>query len=175
MKDNVLYNEVENLLVNECGNYFEFIGSKAIIGRIFGLLISHTEPVSLKEISDKLNISKPSASNNLRFGLQIEMFKKVYHSEFPREDFYILGVEFMEMLIDPGLKKLTLLSEKFVYAKKILDVHLTEVEKDEQLSKLYKKLDYLIVAFKILLEEYKKFGDTIQQRLSKLREDKFND
>lgn len=175
MKNKEIYNKTQNILIDECGNYFEFIGAKAIIGRIFGLLISQSDPMSLKEISEVLKISKPAASNNLRYGLQVELFRKVYNSDLPREDFYMLGLDFMEMLIDPGLKKLKLLSEKFYQAKQNLDQNFDDIKDDDGLMNLYNRLSYLIKAFDILLEEYKDFGSRIQQRLSKLRKEIRND
>ncbi len=171
MKNNKIYQETENILIEECGNYFEFVGAKAIIGRIFGYLVSQTKPASLKEISEKLKISKPSASNNLRFGLQAEMFRKVYNSDLPREDFYLLGIDFLEMLVDPGIKKLKILGEKFYLAKQHLDMNYEDIKDDEEIMELYNRLSYLIKAFDVLLEEYRDFGSRIQQRLSKIRKE----
>jgi DNA-binding transcriptional regulator GbsR (MarR family) len=171
MNDKKVYEKTENILIEECGNYFEYLGAKPLLGRIFGYLVSKSEPVSLKEIAVKLQISKPSASNNLRYGVHSEMFKKVYNSDVPREDFYMLGIDFMEMMIDPGIKKLSLLGEKFNEAKKFLDENYEKIKDDEKSMLLYKRLSYLVKAFKVLLEEYHVFGEKIQERLKELKKE----
>ncbi len=168
-KSKELYNKVENYLVDEVGNYVEFVGGKALLGRIFGLLMIQGDPISLKDISRKLNVSKPAVSNTLNIGLQAELFKKVYNPDYPREGFYKVGVDFLEMMIDPGLKKLSLLRDKISEALKIMEESDIDIESDENIKSIYERTKYLCEAFEILLDEYNKFGDRIKERLKQLK------
>ena len=104
--------EVEDHIANEFGHYLEMMGAKATLGRIWGLLLTQSKPMSLKDIAFRLNVSKPAVSTTIKIGAQLELFKKVYNPEFPRESFYEVKVEFMEMIIDPGLKKLKILTDQ---------------------------------------------------------------
>lgn len=163
-----LKEKVEDYLVNEVANYLEFVGAKPMLGRVFGLLISQTEPTSLTNIADRLKVSKPAISNTLQLGLQSGLFTKVYIPDSPREGFYTVTIDFLEMLVDPGLKKLTMLLEKMEKARQILIDE--DYQKYESTTNLYNRLDHLVKAFYILLEEYKEFGDRIKDRIGKLKE-----
>lgn len=163
-----LKEKVEDYLVNEVASYLEFVGAKAMLGRVFGLMISQTEPTSLTNIADRLKVSKPAISNTLQLGLQAGLFTKVYMPDSPREGFYQVTIDFMQMLIDPSLKKLNMLVEKMEEAKQMLIDE--DYSKSESTVQLYNRLDHLVQAFYILLDEYKEFGDRITKRIEELKE-----
>lgn len=162
--------ETQDLITNEFGDYFEFLGAKRLLGRIFGLLLAHNKPVSLSEIAEKLKISKPAISTTMKYGLQGEMFKKVYVHENPREYFYTMGIDFMEMMIDPGIKKMRMLIDRITDAKRFVEKSGSLQSKDNDLTELYDRLVYLEKAFGIVLDEYHIFGKSVRAKLSDLRD-----
>ncbi len=166
----ITYRETQDLITNEFGDYFEFLGAKRLLGRIFGLLIANSKPVSLKEIAEKLKISKPAISTTIKYGMQTEMFKKVYVPENPREYFYTMGIDFMEMMIDPGLKKMQMFIDRISDVIKFVENSGSLNAKDADLMELYERLKYLEKAFGIVLGEYHIFGKRVRQKLSDLRD-----
>src|SRR5512134_910360 len=63
---------IENL-----AQYFESFGIPRIGGRILGLLLVSSEPLSAEDISTVLKVSRASVSTNIRFALQVGMAEKV--------------------------------------------------------------------------------------------------
>ena len=53
-------------LTERMARFFEESGASPLVGRIYALLISSPEPVSLQEISDKLGVSKAAVSIQVR-------------------------------------------------------------------------------------------------------------
>ena len=169
-KENIT-DKIEDYMVSEIGEFFEFAGSKNITGRIYGLLMSHNEPMSLKEISEKLHLSKSSVSTNIRIGVQMELFKKVYVKGQPREDFYEVANDFVDLVTRPGIKKLELLTAKINGARDILEQSASEIKNDDKLKALYKKIMYLDRSFEVFNEEYKKFAERVEARTNLLKEE----
>ncbi len=170
MKNNELVRKVEDFIIDEFGSYVESVGSKVLLGRIWGLLITKHEPMSLSNISERLGVSKPAISNTISIGVHLGIFKKVYMQEYPREFFYVMNVEFLEMVIDPGIKKLSVLIDKFKKAGRMIE---NEGEiTDEELKMTYERVDFLIRAFEIVLEEYHRFGDVVKERIRELHKQK---
>jgi DNA-binding transcriptional regulator GbsR (MarR family) len=63
---------IENL-----AQYFESFGIPRIGGRILGLLLVSSEPLSAEAISTILKVSRASVSTNIRFALQVGLAEKV--------------------------------------------------------------------------------------------------
>ena len=63
---------IENL-----AQYFESFGIPRIGGRILGLLLVSSEPLSAESISTILKVSRASVSTNIRFALQVGLAEKV--------------------------------------------------------------------------------------------------
>ncbi|MFP4370379.1 MAG: GbsR/MarR family transcriptional regulator [Candidatus Kapaibacterium sp.] len=168
---NNIKTQVEDYLANEFAQYMEMVGSKSILGRIFGLLVAQPGPMSLNQMTERLNVSKPAVSTNSNLGAQLNLFEKVYVPEFPREDFYMVKVEFLESMIDPGLQKLNTLKDKLRRAMVMMEEQNTAVKGSEDEKMLYKRIQYLSDAFDIMLEEYHYFGDRIRQRLKDKRKE----
>ena len=105
---------IENL-----AQYFESFGIPRIGGRILGLLLVSSEPLSAEAISTTLKVSRASVSTNIRFALQVGLAEKV---SFPgdRITYYafpetglektlaveIQGVGIMKRFIEQGLNAL---------------------------------------------------------------------
>ncbi|MCK5742883.1 MAG: hypothetical protein KAH48_11740 [Chlorobi bacterium] len=163
-----LIKEVEEYMTEEFGNYFVKMGAKHLFGRIFGLLIVQLKPISLKECAAKLQVSKPAVSTTMNIGLHMDMFLKTYNPKFPRESFYSIGIDFMEMIIDPGIAKLNMLNEKIGSAMKIMKK--SEYSKDSEIQKISDRIEFLYKGFNITLDEYRIFGDKIKTRIKDMRE-----
>ncbi len=105
---------VENL-----SRYFESYGIPRIGGRILGLLLVSSEPLSGEDIAAILQVSRASVSTNLRFTLQVGLAEK---TSFPgdRVTYYVFpesGLEktvtaeiqamnSMKQYVEQGLKSL---------------------------------------------------------------------
>lgn len=159
---------VEDFLINEFGMYFERMGAKTLLGRIYGYLITKSDPVSLKDISDKLAISKPAISTALNSVYELGLFKKIYMPEFPRESFYKVGTDSMELMIDPGLKKLQLLIDRFDSSLNMINKHMKGDEAPDELKGLFNRILLNKMAYEILLEEFVIFGNKVCSRMDEL-------
>ena len=164
-----LKEEVEKLIIDEFGNYLEQIGGKTLMGRIWGLLITKSEPISLTEIAKNLHVSKPAVSTIINIAVQIGVFKKVYVQDYPRENFYQLDIDSMAMMIDPGIQKMQLLLDKFEKAISSMESSKELIKKNEDLNKLYKRLNFIKKSAEIVLEEYYIFGDKVKARILNLK------
>jgi DNA-binding transcriptional regulator GbsR (MarR family) len=164
-----LFDEMENFIMDSISDYMEFVGAQTTMGRVFGLLLTKSEPMSLSQITLKLGLSKPAISTALKQGAQINLFKKVYNPEAPREDFYSMTENFIELMLDPGLSKLGMLNEKIKDAVKKLDKKKEIVDDNEELTKLHKKLQYHYMTFEILIEEYEDLCTRLRTRIKDLK------
>lgn len=164
-----LKQEVEKLIVDEFGNYLEQIGGKTLMGRIWGLLITKSEPISLTHIAKELHVSKPAVSTIINIAIQLGAFKKVYVQDFPRENFYQLDIDSMAMMIDPGIQKMKLLLDKFEKSITMMENSKKILEKDEELKKIYKRLSFIKKSTEIVLEEYFIFGNKVKSRILSLK------
>jgi len=106
---------IENL-----AQYFESFGIPRIGGRILGLLLVSSEPLSAEAISTILKVSRGSVSTNIRFALQVGLAEKV---SFPgdRITYYafpetglentlaveVQGVSMMKRFVEQGLNALS--------------------------------------------------------------------
>jgi DNA-binding transcriptional regulator GbsR (MarR family) len=105
---------IENL-----AQYFESFGIPRIGGRILGLLLVSSEPLSAEDISTTLKVSRGSVSTNIRFALQVGLAEKVsfpgdritYYS-FPETGLEktlaveVQGVSIMKRFVEQGLNAL---------------------------------------------------------------------
>ncbi len=156
---------VQDFMIDEMGNYVESLSGRTLLGRIWGLLLTSPGPVSLKEISKKLKVSKPAVSSTVNAGLQYGAFKKQYNPDFPRENFMQLRYNSMEMLINPGNRKLQLLYEKFSHSVELMEKMAVKKEKDLELYKIYNRMKYLTECFKIFLDEYNKMSEVVVDKI----------
>lgn len=159
---------VEKLIIDEFGNYLEQIGGKTLMGRIWGLLMTKSEPISLTEIAKSLHVSKPAVSTVINIGVQIGAFNKVYCQDYPRENFYKLDLDSMAMMIDPGIQKMQLFLDNLKKAIDIMDSSKAIVDRNKDLKKLYDRITFIHKSAEIVLEEYYIFGDKVKKRIFNL-------
>lgn len=169
MEENKNISEVKGYVIDEFAHYFESLGAKGLLGRIWGVLLTESGPTSLKEMSRILRVSKPAVSTTIRIGEQIEFFKRVHNPDNPRESFYELRIETMEMIIDPGLHKMQHLVRTLNEAKKKLSKVSPEEKKEEDFELIHNRLSFLIETFEVLFDEYKVFGKKFQTRVKSIR------
>ena len=79
----------EKKIIEKFGIYFDEIGLNKTYGRIFGLFMISQKPLSMSEVIEALQISKSTASNELRRLLMMGYLEKVSFSG-ERSDFYQL-------------------------------------------------------------------------------------
>ncbi len=169
-KNNDLIEKVEDYLIEEMGHYLDSIGGKPLLGRIWGFLMIHDRPVSLKEMSKKLKVSKAALSTTLSSAILLDLLKKVYVPEHPRENFYVLKADYMESILEPGLKKINLWSQRMDKALDIFDQNKGQMNNDAA-RKAYKKIQFLNDSLHIVKEEYFKFGDRIKTKIQELKKE----
>lgn len=76
-------------VVEKFGIYFDGVGLNKTYGRMFGFFMTTKEPLSMGKLVDKLQISKSTASTELRRLLATGVIEKVLLPE-ERADFYQL-------------------------------------------------------------------------------------
>jgi DNA-binding transcriptional regulator GbsR (MarR family) len=170
-KDNL--EKVQDYLIDELGHYVDSLGGRVLLGRIWGLLLTSPEPVSLKEISAKLNVSKPAVSSTVNIGLQYGVFTKYYHNEYPRENFVRLKYDSLEMLVNPGRKKLENLYDKFKKGVELIDNMDIDNKEKEDLESIHVRMKYITECFKIFLDEYEKMSEIVIKKF-KVLDKKYN-
>ncbi len=166
----IVMQKVEDFIIDEFARYIDAIGGKVMMGRIFGLLVTKHEPMSLTQIAQRLKVSKPAISTTIKALVEIRFLQKVYNPDFPREDFYIFSHESMEMVIDPGIVKLQNLMERIDRATEMIAKESVDIDKSEGLQKLDEKLKVMRESFAIVLEEYYIFGERVKERIRKMSE-----
>jgi DNA-binding transcriptional regulator GbsR (MarR family) len=159
--------DVQEYLINEYGHYFEQLGAKALHGRIFGLLVAHEGPMSLKSIAEELHVSKPAVSTNINYGVQSGIFKKVYIKEYPRESFFELRSDLMQSMLHPGFRKLNIMADKLAKALEMIEKSENDTD-DREVEGLRKRIDFMKKSFDILLEEYQEFSERCVERLKEI-------
>ncbi|MCR4424816.1 MAG: hypothetical protein NUW23_01305 [Firmicutes bacterium] len=132
----------------EMGNYFETYGASSICGRILGRLIFSTRPLSLDEIAQDLQISKPAASVNVRVLSQMSMVEKVTVPG-DRRDFYRMHPDCDRVMLIGAIQKLQGMTEILERAARALSERVSRgtpaaeeasvvLERLEQFAALYR-------------------------------------
>lgn len=91
--------------IENMGLYFEEYGVPRIGGRILGLLLAASRPVSSEEMSEVLEASRSSVSTNLRTLLMTGLAERV---SLPgeRSDYYVFSDEAWEAILDIHLDRI---------------------------------------------------------------------
>jgi len=163
--------KAKRYLIDEMGHFVDAIGGRALLGRIWGLTLSSLDPISLKEISRILNVSKPAASSAISIGLQHEVFKKIYNSDYPRENFIEMRLKALDMVINPGTIKLNRIHNITDKAVSLIEESEGFKENNKDVIKLHKRLSYIRNCFTIFLEEYDKFTEKVKERIEVIEND----
>jgi DNA-binding transcriptional regulator GbsR (MarR family) len=77
-------------LIDQMGLIFQDRGEPRIAGRIFGLLLTEGDALSLQQISERLNVSRASVSTNARLLARRGAIRLTMRSG-DRQDFYELN------------------------------------------------------------------------------------
>jgi len=96
--------------IENMGLHFEEYGVPRIGGRILGLLLASSRPVSSEEMSEVLDVSRSSVSTNLRTLLITGLADRV---TFPgdRSDYYVFSDEGWESILEIRLDRIESLRE----------------------------------------------------------------
>lgn len=81
--------DTEEIIMDKFGIYFDEIGLSKTYGRLFGFFMTTNEPVSMNQMVEKLQISKSTASVEIRRLLSMGAIEKVLLPD-SRADFYQL-------------------------------------------------------------------------------------
>jgi DNA-binding transcriptional regulator GbsR (MarR family) len=123
--------------------------------------------MSLKSIAEELHVSKPAVSTTINYGLQSGIIKKVYIKEYPRESFFEIKSDLMKTMLEPGLRKLSVMSDKLNKAAEMLER--MPGGDEAEVEDLNKRISYMRRSFEILLEEYEKFEKRCIERLDEIK------
>jgi len=133
-------------IIEKFGLYFSEIGLNKTYGRLFGCFMTASNPVSMRELVDRLQISKSTASTELRRLLAMGVIEKVLLPD-ERADYYQLKKniwsENLKQKIQ-DIKKLRTIIEDVPQRKLRKLVHLNEMAKyciflESELENLIKK------------------------------------
>ena len=91
--------------IERVGRLFEVDGAPRIGGRMLGLMLLASEPMSLEEMAERLKVSKASASTNAR---QLETWGVLERASRPgdRRDYYQLSSDLGARLVEAKLERL---------------------------------------------------------------------
>ncbi len=148
------YNERVNF-IEETGVFFENLGMTRMAGRIMGhLMITDKEMVSFDELTQVLQASKSSISNNLKALTQTTFIKPVTRPG-DRKTYYMLTPDMdWELYFEKRIQILQAMNQLF---KKGLDLRVNKKDKPAQwLMEAIDFYDWLIKEFPALIERWKK-------------------
>lgn len=137
-------------VMDKFGIYFDEVGLSKTYGRMFGLFMTSTQPMSMGMLVDKLQISKSTASTELRRLLLTGAIEKVLVPE-ERADFYQVKKNIWNLN----------LNQKIQDVKKLRAI-IEEIPSDvleglEQLNEMAGYCAFLEAELEILIKKYSKF------------------
>lgn len=86
-------------VIETISNNMDLYGVTPSIGRLYGAMYFHEEPMTLDEMKDVLGMSKTSMSTGVRTLLELKMVKKVW-VKGTRKDFYQVEQDWYQSFID---------------------------------------------------------------------------
>ncbi|MEM7384195.1 MAG: hypothetical protein AAF514_04550 [Verrucomicrobiota bacterium] len=96
-------NAIETEIIDLCVNGVRALGLPRSLGEIYGLIYSSVNPVSLDDLVERLQISKGSASQGLKFLRNLGAIKRVYVAG-ERRDHFVAEAE-LKKLVNGFLKE----------------------------------------------------------------------
>lgn len=155
-------------IIEKFGIYFDEVGLNKTYGRMFGVFMTTKEPISMGKLVEELQISKSTASTELRRLLSMGVIEKVLLAD-KRADFYQL-----KQNIWTGN-----LQQKIQDVKKLRSI-VEEVSEDDLLTLKHLKemanyCTFLESELKILVEKYMKIAkeETFGSYVERLKDKKF--
>ena len=140
--------DLEKVLDN-FGLYFDGVGLSKTYGRMFGFFMTATKPISMGQLVEKLQISKSTASIELRRLLTMGVIEKLLLSD-ERADFYQLKKNIWNLNLHQKIqdvKKLRAIIEE-IPPKALEDL--------EQLKEMAHYCTFLEAELEILIKKYMK-------------------
>lgn len=87
------------MVIETISNNMDLYGVTPSIGRLYGAMYFHEEPMTLDEMKDILGMSKTSMSTGVRTLLELKMVKKVW-VKGTRKDYYQVEQDWYQSFID---------------------------------------------------------------------------
>ena len=107
---------LDEVILRSAAEICESVSLNRVAGQIYALLYFRAEPVSMDEIVEKLDSSKGSVSNNIRFLEEWDAVKKIAVPG-SQKDFYTAEPDFMKIVmvrLEQGLeRRVRIADEKF--------------------------------------------------------------
>lgn len=173
-----LIDEVEQSLSDSFGQWLDAHGGKQSIGRAFGMLLVQPEPLSLTTLAEKCHISKPAMSNAAASATQLELIKKVFNKDSPREDFYECKPALLENILASGTVKVESMFKFFEDALEKMPENPDFLEKEtEETRRKYLEMRDIIKfhldSYNMIKKELADFYAGISQKVSAIYKEKF--
>lgn len=137
-------------VLDKFGLYFDGVGLNKTYGRMFGFFMTTAKPISMGQLVEKLQISKSTASTELRRLLTMGVIEKILLSD-ERADFYQLKKNIWNLNLHQKIqdvKKLRAIIE---------EIPPKAIEGLEQLQEMAQYCAFLENELEILIKKYLKF------------------
>lgn len=142
---------IQSSIIEKFGIYFDEVGLNKTYGRIFGVFMTKKEPISMGKLVEELQISKSTASTELRRLLSMGVIEKVLLPD-ERADFYQLKQNLW----------IGNLHQKIQDVKKlrsiIEEVPIDDLETLNHLKEMANYCTFLETELKMLVEKYMKIA-----------------
>jgi DNA-binding transcriptional regulator GbsR (MarR family) len=138
-------------ITNFFSHYFNDFekGMNPIVGQIFGLLIQKTEPVSLTEIAEELDLSKAAISIHVRILSDIGYCVKLPRKK-DRKDYYTINEYFLSQIYKSKIR------QQELYFEELNRILSSEKSKNDKLNSFLSHLEVQISLQKKLLYDLTK-------------------
>lgn len=81
-------------VVEEMALFFEQLGTSANLGRLFGFLLTASTPVSLETLAERLGVSKPAVSVQIRRLEQLHYCRRLPRAS-DRRQYFVLNEDYL--------------------------------------------------------------------------------
>ncbi|SDC76508.1 DNA-binding transcriptional regulator GbsR, MarR family [Paenibacillus sp. UNCCL117] len=105
------FTELKRTVSHAMSQSFEMEGFSPLVGRIFGLLLFASEPVSLQSMAEQLGVSKAAVSVQVRTLERNSMCQKVTASS-DRKDYYYIADDVNAIALRSTKQKMDLLTQQ---------------------------------------------------------------
>lgn len=169
--EKLILKKATDLFIQKHGELLELVGAKELFGRVFGLLMTQTEPISLKEIANHMQCSKAAVSSIMKMGKQAGYFHKHYNSDYPREDFWYFDLNNLENIDDPIVKNfIRIIDALKKNSLQVLEKYVSENEVDEEFKEHYNRISFIVESYQIYMDEALIMYEIVKKRIKDLRE-----
>ncbi len=156
--------KVRERVIESIAQNMNLYGIAPSIGRLYGMMFFHHEPLTLDEMKDELGMSKTSMSTSVRTLLELKMVDKVWKKGV-RKDLYTVEGDWYQNFIDlfsvkwrsaismntntisKSIKELRNMLEQEEIDMKMKDIIKSDIEKLEYTLEYYEWLNRLVDTF----------------------------